>query len=151
MYLFTCENCESMIEEIKPGKGCYSCCGLTMYMIEPGLSDGAFEKHVPVYCLNGNRVFVKVGSESHPMLGSHYIEWIAIETTHGMQRKFLRPGDKPEAEFMITDDEEITGVYEYCSLHGLWTADNGSGCRTENELCEKTQQSKNCENIMGLR
>lgn len=33
-------------------------------------------------------------------------------------RKFLKPGDNPEAEFVIkTEKIEARG---YCNLHGLW-------------------------------
>jgi len=33
-------------------------------------------------------------------------------------RKFLKPGDKPEAEFEIQG--ENFKAREYCNLHGLW-------------------------------
>jgi superoxide reductase len=34
-------------------------------------------------------------------------------------RKFLKPGEKPEALFKL--DEEVNSVRAYCNLHGLWT------------------------------
>ena len=49
------------------------------------------------------------------MLDNHYIEWIEIETADKVYRKELKPGDKPEAEFLVT--EEIIQAREYCSLH----------------------------------
>ena len=87
----------------------------------PNTTDGAFEKHVPVIEQQGDHVTVKVGSVAHPMLDAHYIEWIVLETATGYQKKDLKPNDKPEAEFAVT--EPIIAAYEYCNLHGLWKAE----------------------------
>ena len=64
-------------------------------------TDGAYEKHVPVISQNGDHVTVRVGSVDHPMLDVHYIEWIVLETASGYQKKDLKPGMKPEAEFAV--------------------------------------------------
>jgi superoxide reductase len=37
-------------------------------------------------------------------------------------RKYLKPGDAPEAEFR-TGAAEVT-AREYCNLHGLWVKEN---------------------------
>jgi len=42
-----------------------------------------------------------------------------IGVAGGNYRKFLLPGDAPEAEFPVRP-EKIKGVHEYCSIHGLW-------------------------------
>jgi superoxide reductase len=63
---------------------------------------------------------VKVGAVAHPMVDAHHIEWIAVETTLGNQRKELDPLGKPEAEFALLPGEKVKAVYEYCNLHGLW-------------------------------
>ena len=89
--------------------------------ITPNTTDGAYEKHVPVIEQHGDHVTVKVGSVAHPMLPEHYIEWIILETATGSQRKDLKPGDKPEADFAVT--EPVLAAYEYCNLHGLWKAE----------------------------
>ena len=56
------------------------------------------------------------------MLDAHYIQWIAIETTNGEQKKNLKPGEVPKAEFLLAEGEEFVAAYEYCNLHGLWKA-----------------------------
>ena len=89
--------------------------------VTPNTTDGAYEKHVPVIEQHGDHVNVRVGSVEHPMLDVHYIEWIILETATGSQRKDLKPGDKPEADFAVT--EPILAAYEYCNLHGLWKAE----------------------------
>ena len=89
--------------------------------ITPNTTDGAYEKHVPVIEQHGDHVTVRVGSVAHPMLPEHYIEWIILETQTGSQRRDLKPGDKPEADFAVT--EPVIAAYEYCNLHGLWKAE----------------------------
>ncbi len=89
--------------------------------IIPNTTDGAFEKHVPVIEQHGDHVTVRVGSAEHPMLNAHYIEWIILETVSGFQRKDLKPGQKPTADFAVT--EPVVAAYEYCNLHGLWKAE----------------------------
>lgn len=85
-------------------------------------SDGAQEKHVPVIEAAGDIVTVKVGSAEHPSLEQHYIEFIVLETTAGIQTKWLKPGNTPEATFKLASGVSTVAAYEYCNLHGLWTA-----------------------------
>lgn len=88
--------------------------------IIPNTVEAAFEKHIPIIEHSGDHVLVKVGSVAHPMLDVHWIEWIVLETANGYQKKELRPGDAPEAEFAVT--EPVVAAYEHCNLHGLWVA-----------------------------
>ena len=93
-----------------------------MTEIVPGSTDAALEKHVPVYKVEGNKVYVTVGSVEHPMLPEHYIEWISLQTKAGNQRKPLQPGQAPKACFSLCDGDEVEAVYAYCNLHSLWKA-----------------------------
>ena len=93
-----------------------------MSELVPGTTDAAVEKHVPVFEVKDNKVLVTVGSVEHPMAPEHYIEWIAVQTTSGNQRKMLQPGDKPQACFALCEGEEVEAVYAYCNLHSLWKA-----------------------------
>jgi superoxide reductase len=94
-----------------------------MVELIPNTSDGANEKHVPVITREGQTVRVQVGSVAHPMLDAHYIEWIALETRQGMQRKLLEPGKEPVAVFALVEGDEPVAAYEYCNLHGFWKAE----------------------------
>ena len=96
------------------------CCGEEMEEIIPGTSDGAQEKHVPVYNVNGETVTVSVGAAEHPMTSEHYIEWVCLETEHGIQYAHLDPDDKPKAKFSICDGDEVRAVYAFCNQHNLW-------------------------------
>ena len=93
-----------------------------MEEIPVNTQDGAHEKHLPVYKQEGNILKVKVGEVEHPMLDAHYIQWIAVETDRGNQRKVLKPGQAPEAEFALLPGEKVIAVYEFCNLHGLYKA-----------------------------
>ena len=85
-----------------------------------GEVDAAQEKHVPHLEKDGTTLKVQVGSVEHPMQVEHYIEWIILETTKGVYRKNLNPGEKPEATFVLEEGEKVVSTYEYCNLHGLW-------------------------------
>ena len=120
MKFFKCDVCGKIVAIVKSTDVDTVCCGQPMRELVPGTTDGAAEKHVPVYHVDGNTVTVKVGSTAHPMTEAHQIEWIAIETENGNQRRELRPGDKPEATFALVPYDKVKNVYEYCNLHGLW-------------------------------
>lgn len=117
-----CNVCGNLVEQINASGVPMMCCGQPMTELKPGTSDGAAEKHVPVYEVDGDRVIVKVGSVEHPMTPEHYIQWIDIQTSNGIQRVELTPSYKPEATFAIDESEDVVAVYEYCNLHGLWKA-----------------------------
>lgn len=123
MKFYRCEHCGNIIAMVEESGVPVVCCGDNMKQIIANTTDGAFEKHVPVYEVKDNMVHVQVGSAEHPMADAHYIQWIAVETTNGNQRKCLKPGDKPEACFALCDGDAVVAVYEYCNLHGLWVAE----------------------------
>ena len=119
---YKCNTCGNIIAFVKASGVPVMCCGQAMEVIVPGTVDAAVEKHVPVYEVKDGKVKVTIGSVEHPMLDEHYIEWIALQTKQGNQRKSLKTGDAPTACFSICDDDEVVAVYEYCNLHGLWKA-----------------------------
>ena len=120
MKFLLCEHCGNLVGMVRESGVPMMCCGQKMTELVPGTSDGAAEKHVPSYEVDGYLVNVTVGSVEHPMTEEHYIEWVAIETEKGAQRKTLKPGDKPSLVFALSDDDKLDAVYAYCNLHGLW-------------------------------
>lgn len=123
MKYYVCEHCGNMIEFVKDAGVPVMCCGQPMKELTPGTTDGALEKHVPVVTIEGNRVMVEVGSVTHPMIETHYIQWIVIETKKGSQKVKLSFTDEPKAEFLLTEGDEFIAAYEYCNLHGLWKSE----------------------------
>ena len=122
MKFYRCKHCGQIVAVVKATGVPVICCGEPMEEIVPGTTDAAVEKHVPVYEVSGSKVTVTVGSVEHPMQPEHYIEWVALKTASGNQRKALKPGDKPVAVFAITEGDTVEAVYAYCNLHSLWKA-----------------------------
>ncbi len=122
MKFYRCKHCGQIVAIVKATGVPIICCGEPMEEIVAGSVDAAVEKHVPVYEVAGGTVTVTVGSVEHPMTEEHYIEWIALKTASGNQRKALKPSDAPKAVFAISEGDKVEAVYAYCNLHGLWKA-----------------------------
>lgn len=119
--VFKCGVCGNTVEVMHVGGGTLSCCGQPMNYLEESTADTSLEKHVPFIEESEGKVLVKVGEkQDHPMMEAHYILWIELYTEQNTYRKFLKPGDKPEAVFTVSGSEKILGAREYCNLHGLW-------------------------------
>ena len=122
MKFYRCSHCGQIIAIVKETGVPVVCCKEPMTEVLPGTTDASLEKHVPIFTVEGNKVQVSVGSAAHPMLPEHYIEWVAIQTEFGNQRKQLCPGDEPKVCFSLCDGDEVKAVYAYCNLHSLWKA-----------------------------
>lgn len=118
--IYKCEVCGNIVEVVHASQGELVCCGQPMKLMTENTVDAAKEKHVPVIEKSGNKVTVKVGSVTHPMEEKHYIEFIELMADGKVYRKFLKPGEAPEATFEVTA-AQVT-AREYCNLHGLWKA-----------------------------
>ena len=110
---------KGMVVEVLNGDDCIiECCGKPMELLKEKTADAATEKHVPVIEAIDGGMKVKVGSIPHPMTEEHSIQWIEVINGDYVNRKYLKPGDAPEATFKI-DADQVT-AREYCNLHGLW-------------------------------
>jgi superoxide reductase len=87
----------------------------------PNTVDAAVEKHVPIIEPDGEGVIVKVGSVPHPMEEVHYIMWIEVECQDELQRKYLNPGEEPQARFDLPVEGLTANIY--CNIHGLWKSE----------------------------
>lgn len=116
---FVCKHCGNIIGMIHSSGVEIICCGEPMAELEANTVDASKEKHVPVATVNGDVVTVTIGSVLHPMIDSHYIQWVYLQTEKGGQRKCLNPGEVPSVAFSLTDDKPVA-AYAYCNLHGLW-------------------------------
>ena len=92
--VYKCNVCGNIVELIHLGGGELVCCGQPMELLIEKIADQGKEKH--------------------------YIEWIEILADGAAYRKFLKPGDKPEAEFCI--GAQKIEAREFCNVHGLWKA-----------------------------
>ena len=121
--IYKCEICGNIVEVLHEGAGQLVCCGEPMKLLKENIIDASLEKQIPLIEKTKKGVLVKVGSIEHPMIPEHYIEFIEIITKDNKSdKKFLNPGEKPEAEFCIPI-ENILFAREYCNLHGLWKSE----------------------------
>lgn len=116
---YICRRCGNLAELIISSGVNMMCCGQKMEELVPNTVEASGEKHLPVVSIADGTARVEVGSVAHPMAAEHFIEWICLETESGVQRKALKPGDKPVATFFV-GNENVIAAYAYCNLHGLW-------------------------------
>ena len=121
MEFYRCKHCGNIIAYAKKSGVTVTCCGESMQQIAENTVEASHEKHIPSINREGMKITIQVGSVAHPMENTHYIELIAIETDNGNQRKVLNPGDKPEAEFYVSENTRLIKACAYCNLHGLWS------------------------------
>lgn len=120
--IYRCNVCGNVVELVRAGAGTLVCCGQPMELLVEKQDEMLNEKHVPEVKIDNGTVNVKVGSVSHPMESGHYIEWIEVVCSGNTFRKFLAPGEKPEASFLIQDsgNSPKTDARAFCNIHGLW-------------------------------
>lgn len=119
--LYVCSICGNVVEVVNTGAPALVCCNKPMTKLEAGTQDASLEKHVPVIEEVEGGVKVKVGSVPHPMEEKHSIRFIEVLTKDQVLRAELKPGQAPEASFLVAP-AEVVEVREYCNLHGLWKA-----------------------------
>ena len=116
--VYKCNICGNIVEVLHTGVGQLVCCGQPMELLTEKTTDVGLEKHVPIIEKTEKGIRVKVGSIPHPMEQNHYIEWIELVSDGRSCRRFLKPGDKPEADFGARTKKST--AREYCNIHGLW-------------------------------
>jgi superoxide reductase len=118
--IYRCRHCGNIVEVLHEGGGTLVCCGEPMQLLdEKTAKEEGKEKHVPIIEKTADGVKVKVGSVEHPMTKEHYIEWIDVIDKGKSCKKFLKPGDSPEAKPKAEVSKNAI-VKAYCNLHGLW-------------------------------
>lgn len=118
--VYKCEHCGNIVQVFVEGAAPLFCCGQEMTYMEEKTADHTTEKHVPFVEETKNGYKVKVGENTaHPMVEKHYIMWIELIINDLVLRKYLNPGDLPEAEFICKKADNVT-AREYCNLHGHW-------------------------------
>lgn len=117
--MYKCDICGIITEVMHSGAWELSCCGKAMNLVTENTEEAATEKHIPIIKEINEWVEILVGSIDHPMIDTHYIEWIEVITNKSISRKELYPWDKPRVKFAIPK-EDIISVRAYCNIHWLW-------------------------------
>lgn len=112
-----CNSCGAVVKVINdcncPNCGIV-CCGEQMKVVTPNSVDAAVEKHVPVYEVKEDRIYVTV---NHVMEEEHYIEWISIVSEGRECITYLKPGIEAKTHFKYIPGSTL---YAYCNKHELW-------------------------------
>jgi superoxide reductase len=120
--VYKCSLCGNLIEVVGASAGTLTCCGQPMTLQTENTVEASKEKHIPVIEKLEGEILVKVGGVEHPMEEKHFIEWIELLFNNKVYRKYLKPGEKPEAHFKVCDTSLDFEARAYCNLHGLWKA-----------------------------
>ncbi len=118
LQLYKCNVCGNLVEVTFAGGGDLVCCDQPMQLMAENTMEAATEKHVPVVEKTAAGYLVKVGTVAHPMIETHYIQWIELIADGKAYYQYLAPGDKPEALFVM--DAKNVYARAYCNLHGFW-------------------------------
>ena len=120
--LYKCNLCGNLIEVVLSGDGELVCCGKPMEYLEAKTNDSDYaEKHVPVFSDTvDDGVEIRVGSQLHPMLNEHYIQFIEAisEDKNKLCRQYFTPQNPPI--MVLKEKVGIQKAREFCNLHGLW-------------------------------
>ncbi len=116
--VYKCEHCGNIASVLHGGGPVLFCCNHPMVLLKENSVDAATEKHVPVVTKVDGGYKVTVGDVAHPMADDHWIEWVELLADGAVYRKFLNPGDVPEALFTLEADSVTARAY--CNLHGFW-------------------------------
>jgi len=125
LQVYKCDVCGNIVEMVENGIGELVCCDQPMTLQQEKTEDAATEKHVPFVEKVEGGYKVRVGQNAaHPMEDKHYIQWIELLVGGMAYRRFLKPGDAPEACFCVCDkdacQDKDVAAREYCNVHGLW-------------------------------
>lgn len=136
---YKCNVCGKIVAIVKDTGTETFCCGQTMKEIIPKTKEGDLEdKHVPVVIRDRTKLIVFIGEEPHPMDEEHHIEWVAIRTNKGNQRKCIDNQEEARVVFYLDENEKVITVYAHCNIHGLWKRDL-CRCANKEEGCTCTK------------
>lgn len=107
---YVCPVCGNVICSI--GQGSYSCCGITLPVLEIEEESEDAEHEMKLECMDGEYYI----SFEHPMTKEHYFSFISYVTSDTVEMKKLYPEQNAEARFRRKGHGFI---YAYCNRHGL--------------------------------
>lgn len=112
LYIKKCNKCGSIV--LSFNKNSVKWCDEEMINLKTNGVDASFEKHIPNYEINGNKITISV---NHVMEEKHYIKFIIMKTDNELFYKELKYNEEAKVTF---DYKGKCEIYSYCNLHGLW-------------------------------
>lgn len=119
--IYKCSVCGNIVEVVHASGGTLVCCGQNMNLLVEKTNEEGNEKHLPVIKRMKSKIKVKIGAKKHPMEENHHIEFVEILVNGKSYKQFLKPNDKPIAEFkLVLKENESLIARCYCNIHGVW-------------------------------
>lgn len=112
--LFKCNKCGTLVFSMDDEPFGATCCGEDLVEQVPNSVDASFEKHLPTYIKEDNKLIAEV---HHVMEEDHYIEWIMALTDGKEDIRYLEPYMDAKVVF---ENVNVKELYAYCNKHGLW-------------------------------
>ena len=124
MKFFYCSHCGNLILYAKNKGVPVICCGDYMEELELKKDCDCCENSDIHISSHGGVAIVAIGGNpGHPMTAAHFIEWVALETKEGAQRKELGPFKDSMVTFALTPEDKVVAAYAYCNRCGLIKSD----------------------------
>jgi len=119
--LCKCPVCDTVVEILDMVALEVSCCGQAMapLPVKDNCQEGS-DTHLPTFEASEDGLRVTVGEKPHAMHQDHRIEWIELISGPVCLRRFLEPGQSPEATFGVQFLDDRVRARAYCNVHGLW-------------------------------
>ena len=112
--LFKCNKCGTLVFSMDDEPFGATCCGEDLVEQVPNSVDASFEKHLPTYIKEDNKLIAEV---HHVMEEDHNIEWIMALTDGKEDIRYLEPYMDAKVVF---ENVNVKELYAYCNKHGLW-------------------------------
>lgn len=131
--LYKCPVCDTVIEVLEDCGLELVCCGPEMTELTERVCNH-HQPHALVAEKCSGTVKVRVGRQPHPMDEDHHIAWIELIADGQSCRRFLRPGEPPEAIFSA--DVRKCVIRAYCNAHGLWRSSDGPRSKARRQVAK---------------
>jgi superoxide reductase len=111
--ILKCQLCGKLAMIVREGGKRTICCDQLMEK----LVEKHLDVHSPAIEKKGDHIKVVVPGVADPMKSGHYIEWVEVFDGPYLHVKGFKPGDAPQAEFMVNSPR--VKIRTYCEEHGL--------------------------------
>jgi len=124
LQVYRCLVCDSVVEVLDSCGVELVCCGPPMELLPEQAAPVGRDQHAVRVRKTARGLHVVVGNPLHPSEAEDRIAWIETLADGCCFRRFLAPGQRPEAMFN-TAANNFTVRY-YCIRHGLWSWSQGT-------------------------
>ena len=119
MKFYMCSKCNQIYFSEGELNHNLACCEEKVEELTPIEINDVLDHHSIVIRKTGN--FVKISlNDKHPMVETHHIKFIALQTNEGFQYKELDYLKERKTTFILSNTETIIQIYTFCNIHLLF-------------------------------